>query len=575
MTGTINKVLLVEDNPGDALLLREALADLAGSLSFDLVHVGRLEAALQRIGQETFDAILLDLSLPDAQGVDTVVRMQEAAPRLPIVVLTGLDNDAAALEAMRAGAQDYLVKGQIDGRLLVRAVSYAIERKRTQEEIEQHLSRIIALKDINGALTATLELPAVLKILLEKVGSLMPELCATVKLWDQERSNLDPVACRNLDENEWKAVAADREFEREFIDKVFLSKTSLVVNDVQNDNRVRDHDFYRRHDLNAYLGIPLLVDDQVLGVLSFYAKEEREFTGEKTEFLSALASQASVAIGNSIVHGQVKQLASHLERSNRVKEEFLGVISHELRTPLNVVKGYIELFQNRFFGELTGEQERAFEKIAVQTKNQLAMINSILHAITIESDVAAVHNDEVSLRDFLDGLQETYLPSPDRKLTFEWRYRPELPVVKTDKTKLRYIFYNLINNAVKFTPEGQVSVSAAVLDSSRVAPNIRASEEGRIWLQFEVSDTGIGISHEFLPLIFEKFSQVDSSTTRVHGGIGLGLHIVKRCIELLQGTIHVESEPGKGSTFFVRIPCEIWHDTECRETASGATTIEF
>ena len=106
MTGTINKVLLVEDNPGDALLLREALGDLAGSLSFDLVHVGRLEAALQRIGQETFDAILLDLSLPDAQGVDTVVRMQEAAPRLPIVVLTGLDNDAAALEAMRAGAQD-------------------------------------------------------------------------------------------------------------------------------------------------------------------------------------------------------------------------------------------------------------------------------------------------------------------------------------------------------------------------------------------------------------------------------------------------------------------------------------
>lgn len=575
MTGTINKVLLVEDNPGDALLLREALADLAGSLSFDLVHVGRLEAALQRIGQETFDAILLDLSLPDAQGVDTVVRMQEAAPRLPIVVLTGLDNDAAALEAMRAGAQDYLVKGQIDGRLLVRAVSYAVERKRTQEEIEQHLSRIIALKDINGALTATLELPAVLKILLEKVGSLMPELCATVKLWDQERSNLDPVACRNLDENEWKAVAADREFEREFIDKVFLSKTSLVVNDVQNDNRVRDHDFYRRHDLNAYLGIPLLVDDQVLGVLSFYAKEEREFTGEKTEFLSALASQASVAIGNSIVHGQVKQLASHLERSNRVKEEFLGVISHELRTPLNVVKGYIELFQNRFFGELTGEQERAFEKIAVQTKNQLAMINSILHAITIESDVAAVHNDEVSLRDFLDGLQETYLPSPDRKLTFEWRYRPELPVVKTDKTKLRYIFYNLINNAVKFTPEGQVSVSAAVLDSSRVTSNDRASEEERIWLQFEVSDTGIGISHEFLPLIFEKFSQVDSSTTRVHGGIGLGLHIVKRCIELLQGTIHVESEPGKGSTFFVRIPCEIWHDTECRETASAATTITF
>src|SRR6266404_5029818 len=202
MTGNLNKVLLIEDNPGDALLLREALIDLGGALVLDLVHVGRLDDGLRRLRQEEFDAILLDLSLPDAHGLDTVARMQAAAPRLPIVVLTGLDDDAAALEAVRAGAQDYLVKGQIDGRLLVRALSYAIERKLTQEEIEQHLRRIMALKDINMALTATLELPAVLEILLAKVESLMPELSASIRLWDQERSSLDPVACHNLDETE-------------------------------------------------------------------------------------------------------------------------------------------------------------------------------------------------------------------------------------------------------------------------------------------------------------------------------------------------------------------------------------
>jgi two-component system OmpR family sensor kinase len=549
MTGTINRVLLVEDNPGDALLLREALKDLGGAVPFELAHVGRLEDALRSVKVEIFDAVLLDLSLPDAHGVETVARMQEAAPRLPIVILTGLDDDAAALEAVRAGAQDYLVKGRIDGRLLVRALSYAIERKRTQKEIEQHLRRIIALKDINVALTATLELSAVLKILLEKVGDLMPEFSATVTLWDEERSDLAQVACRNLDETG---------FECHFADAVFRNKTLLVANDIQNDARVRDLRFYHRHGFKAYLGIPLTVEDQVLGVLSFYAKKVVEFSGQEAEFFSAIASQASIAIRNSQVHGQLKQLADHLERSNRVKEEFLGVISHELRTPLNVVKGYVELLRNGIFGELTPEQQQALEKIAGQTKDQLAMINSILNAITIESDVATVRMEKVLMGDFLDEIQSTYFSPPDKRMIFQWCYSPELPVVKTDKTKLRYVLQNLINNAVKFTQEGQVTVSVTVLDSNKTAPNgRRPSEDGRIWLRFDVADTGIGISKEFLPLIFEKFSQVDSSTTRVHGGIGLGLHIVKRCVDLLTGTIDVESEPGKGSTFCVMVPCEV------------------
>jgi signal transduction histidine kinase len=309
-------------------------------------------------------------------------------------------------------------------------------------------------------------------------------------------------------------------------------------------------------------------------VLSFYAKKEVEFSGQEAEFFSAIASQASVAIRNSQVHGQLKQLADHLERSNRVKEEFLGVISHELRTPLNVVKGYVELLRNGVFGELAPEQEQALEKIAGQTKDQLAMINTILHAITIESDVATVRMEKVLMGDFLDEIQSTYFSPPDKQMIFQWCYSPELPVVKTDKTKLRYVLQNLISNAVKFTQEGQVTVAATVLDTSKTAPNGRPSEDGRIWLRFDVADTGIGISKEFLPLIFEKFSQVDSSTTRVHGGIGLGLHIVKRCVDLLAGTITVESEPGKGSTFCVMIPCEVEEGTAPDRVSEATRTIE-
>ena len=127
------QILLVEDNPGDARLLRELLSEV-GSLSFELTHVDRLSEAMERAATEALDVILLDLSLPDAHGLETVRSMLDAAPAAPIIVLTGLDDDAMALQAVQAGAQDFLVKGKVDGGLLVRAIRYARERKRLELE---------------------------------------------------------------------------------------------------------------------------------------------------------------------------------------------------------------------------------------------------------------------------------------------------------------------------------------------------------------------------------------------------------------------------------------------------------
>jgi two-component system sensor histidine kinase/response regulator len=130
------RILLVEDNPGDARLIRAYLSE-AGTAAFELAQVDRLAEAVRRVGEADFDVVLLDLSLPDASGLETVKRMQQAAATRPIVVLTGLNDEAVALEALRNGAQDYLTKGQINGELLVRAMRYAIERKHTLLELQQ------------------------------------------------------------------------------------------------------------------------------------------------------------------------------------------------------------------------------------------------------------------------------------------------------------------------------------------------------------------------------------------------------------------------------------------------------
>ena len=149
------KVLLVEDNPGDARLLEEDLREVPGQ-EFELTHVERLEEASERLREEEYDVVLLDLSLPDSSGLDTVKRTFNEAPTMPIVVLTGLDDESLGLSAVREGAQDYLVKGQTQGRMLVRAIHYALERERLLEEREQLIQEcqeaLVTVKRLSGLL---------------------------------------------------------------------------------------------------------------------------------------------------------------------------------------------------------------------------------------------------------------------------------------------------------------------------------------------------------------------------------------------------------------------------------------
>ncbi len=148
------KVLLVEDNPGDARLMRETLAEVT-SAQFELTHVERLADALQRLADSQFDVVLSDLTLPDSRGLDTFTRVHAEAPAVPIVVLTGHDDDALALEAVHSGAQDYLVKGQVDGRMLSRILRYAIERKHTEEQLARYAEE---LRQKNVQMEADLEM---------------------------------------------------------------------------------------------------------------------------------------------------------------------------------------------------------------------------------------------------------------------------------------------------------------------------------------------------------------------------------------------------------------------------------
>src|SRR5262249_16688716 len=489
-----------------------------------------------RLDEEAFAIVLLDLSLPDAQGLDTILKLHTLVSHLPIIVLTGMENDELAVEALRKGAQDYLVKGKVDGNLLARSIRYAIERKHAEEEIQQNLRRLTALQEIERAMS-TLDLRPVPRCRVKKTVSPVPNPPTPVRLYDKSTGLLEPIACNNVSEEEWKSEAWRGG--RGVPNFVFQSKSAWMAPNLQSDPRLRDPEFFRRNGLVSYLGLPLIAKDEILGVLSFYTKEEHRFTDQEVEFLSMLANQAAIAIHNSQLFEEVRSSRDAMEQANKIKEEFLSVMSHELRTPLNAILGFTEMVRDGMQGPVNAQQQRCLEKVLMRTQELLTMINGILQVTSMEAP-RKTHIQPVNLNAFLDDLRSTYEFPSDRQVKMHWDYR-DLPMFETDAEKLRHILQNLINNAVKFTPEGHVAVAA------RYVPE-------RHRMEFKVCDSGIGIPPDKLPIIFEKFRQVDSSETRLYGGVGLGLYIVKQYVEALGGKIDVQSTVGVGSAFTVTLP---------------------
>jgi signal transduction histidine kinase len=423
--------------------------------------------------------------------------------------------------------------------MFIAALFYGYLAEKVGKEKKVGEERILALREIEMAITSSLDLRAVLDVLLEKIDVFLPYAVVTVTLVNRKTGELEPIACRNLDESEWKAVIARR---------IRLDKASerdrapVTILNAQTDPRAQQSEFLRKNSLVSYLRLPLVAKNEVSGFLTFFTKEEHEFKAEEVKFLTTLSNQAAIAIHNS-------RLYEEMSRSNKVKDEFLNIMSHELRTPINVVMGYTQLLKDGTWGENNPQQAAAIDTIAEQSKELLGMVNSLLYATSLEGNGAKLQAGEVKLKDLILKLEVDYQSQPKPEITLVWDDPAELPIIETDGPKLKQILQNIINNAIKFTERGTVTISARYsLNDKKV--------------QFSVADTGIGIAPEEAPHIFERFHQADSSQTRAFGGLGLGLYVVKEFTALLGGQISVESEPGKGSTFTLTIPCEIANSRE-------------
>jgi signal transduction histidine kinase len=237
---------------------------------------------------------------------------------------------------------------------------------------------------------------------------------------------------------------------------------------------------------------------------------------------------------------QAKESETRLREANAVKSDFVATMSHELRTPLNTIIGYTDLLQDGEFGELNEEQHDRLDVVRAASRDLLDLIEAVLDLNRLETSRVPLQLEDVELGELVHSIADDVSVLDIKPgVRFECNVEEPIGSMRTDPMKLKVVIKNLVGNALKFTDAGLVKL------------RVKSRDAG---LEIVVSDTGLGIAPEHHRLIFESFRQVQPANTRRHGGVGLGLYIVRRLVDALGGRIHVESQLGKGSIFRVWLP---------------------
>ena len=460
-----------------------------------------------------------------------------------LVPLAVHDRRVGALAALTAESGRHFDTRQVqllEG--IGRQVGVAIETTEMYRAQQLEAEVAGALAQVGQAMISSLDTPVLLNRLCQLTTQALGCDFTHAYLWDKKEDVFVPVASYGDRPEDWEALRVLR-LPRAMLSDMFarLERDGLVQIGGGHNLDLLPHGAQAAYGVTLGMFVALRRGAQIIGVHSpGYRGREQPFAPAQERIAKGIAQLASFALENA-------RLVEELERASRLKSEFVATMSHELRTPLNIIIGYAALLLEDVFGKLGAEQTDVVQRVDRSAQELLELINTTLDISRFESGQVALDLNEFALADLMREIHsETDALWNKSDLRVSLAVPPTLPQLRTDRVKLKVVLKNLIGNALKFTDRGSVVVDACAHDGG---------------IQISVADTGIGIAPEALPIIFEPFRQADSSMTRRHGGVGLGLYIVQQLVKLLGGTITVDSELGRGSTFRVWVPCDAGSST--------------
>ena len=430
----------------------------------------------------------------------------------------------------------------------------ALMEQRSQLLEQQEEMRVLA--EIGKVVNASLNIDTVLETIITEAVRLGGADSGTLYEFDQSEGAFDPRFNVGMPEEMVAALRGSR---------IRIGPGSVVgmaaekrgvhmVEDIENDPTYQLRAANKRGGgFRGLLGVPMMSNDRIIGGLVIRRREPGAFDASRVSLLQTFATQSVMAIQNARLYDEIRVKGEQLDNASQMKSQFLANMSHEIRTPMNAVIGLAYLALKT---DLTDKQRDYVSKIHTAGNSLLGIINDILDFSKIEAGKLDIESTDFNLEDVFRAVTTvTSQKAYDKGLEFLVDIPSTVPVdLIGDPLRLNQALTNVINNAVKFTEQGEIHIKAALVE--RV--------DDSVLLRFSVRDTGPGMTAEQCAKLFQPFTQADMSTTRKHGGTGLGLTISKTLVELMGGEIGLESEPGVGTTFFFTVRVGVGQVTDRR-----------
>jgi GAF domain-containing protein len=431
---------------------------------------------------------------------------------------------------------------------LTRQTAVAVQNIRLLEETKKRAEQLYTAAEVARDTTTTLDLGQRLKRVVELLCSRFEFDHASVFLLDESGKNAFVRESTGKAGEEMKQKKHSLPVGgQSVIGQATATGQPVVLNDVTSEeSTIIHHPNPLLPNTRAELGIPLKIGDRIIGALDVQSNKANVFNEDNIAVLQILADQIAVGVDNAHAYEMSLKAVEEIRKADELKTQFLANMSHELRTPLNSILGFSRVILKGIDGPITELQEQDLSAIYNSGQHLLGLINDILDLSKIEAGKMELSlQDNVDLNEIIQGVLTTAVGLiKDKPIQLHSVIPADLPLITADTRKVRQIILNLVSNAAKFTEEGSITVEA----------KLQRNTNGVNEILISVTDTGSGISTEDQKKLFTPFSQVDSSLTRKTDGTGLGLSISQYFVHMHGGEIGLQSELGKGSTFYFSLP---------------------